>query len=79
MFSVPVVDTVGAGDGFAAGLISAHLDGLPEAAALERAAAVGALAITSAGDKDGLPSRSELESFLNAACSGGGSAKDGVR
>lgn len=67
VFSVRVVDTVGAGDGFAAGLISAHLDGLPEPAALERAAAVGALAITSAGDKDGLPDRSELRAFLAQA------------
>jgi 2-dehydro-3-deoxygluconokinase len=67
VFAVRVIDTVGAGDGFAAGLISAHLDGLSEAAALERAAAIGALAITSAGDKDGLPDRAELEAFLSQA------------
>jgi 2-dehydro-3-deoxygluconokinase len=74
VFCVPVVDTVGAGDGFAAGLISAHLDGLTEAAALERAAAVGALAITSPGDKDGLPTREKLDTFLTqtiAALRGG--------
>lgn len=65
VFGVSVVDTVGAGDGFAAGLISAHLDGQSEAEGLQRAAAVGALAITSAGDKDGLPTRAELESFLS--------------
>lgn len=64
VFAVRVVDTVGAGDGFAAGLISAHLDGLSEAAGLERAAAVGALAITSAGDLDGLPDRAALDAFL---------------
>jgi 2-dehydro-3-deoxygluconokinase len=69
VFAVSVVDTVGAGDGFAAGLISAHLDGLSEAEGLERAAAVGALAITTAGDKDGLPSRAELESFLSRSLS----------
>lgn len=63
-FQVAVVDTVGAGDGFAAGLISAHLDGLEIGPALERAAAVGALATTSAGDKDGLPDRDRLERFL---------------
>jgi 2-dehydro-3-deoxygluconokinase len=63
-FQVDVVDTVGAGDGFAAGLISAHLDGLEIEPALERAAAVGALATTSAGDKDGLPDRERLARFL---------------
>jgi len=64
VFPVEVVDTVGAGDGFAVGLISAHLDGLDVVGALERAAAVGALATTSPGDKDGLPTREELEAFL---------------
>ena len=64
VFPVEVVDTVGAGDGFAAGLISAHLDGLEVVDALERAAAVGALATTSPGDKDGLPTRDELEAFV---------------
>lgn len=66
IFPVVVVDTVGAGDGFAAGLVSAHLDGLDHEAALERAAAVGALATTSPGDKDGLPSRPELDAFIAA-------------
>ncbi|MCY0905932.1 sugar kinase [Arthrobacter sp. H14-L1] len=64
IFPVEVVDTVGAGDGFAAGLISAHLDGLSVEAALERAAAIGALATTSSGDKDGLPDRPALAAFL---------------
>lgn len=64
VFPVQVVDTVGAGDGFAAGLISAALDGLSTDRALERAAAVGALAVTSAGDKDGLPDRAQLTAFL---------------
>ena len=66
IFPVEVVDTVGAGDGFAVGLISAHLDGLPVEAALERAAAIGALATTSSGDKDGLPDRQALAAFLTA-------------
>ncbi|MBE2314554.1 sugar kinase [Solirubrobacter sp. CPCC 204708] len=67
-FDVDTVDTVGAGDGFAAGLISAGLDGLDPAAALQRAAAVGALATTSAGDSDGLPTRAELDAFIARAC-----------
>jgi sugar/nucleoside kinase (ribokinase family) len=74
VFPVPVVDTVGAGDGFAVGLISAHLDGLPAEAALERAAAIGALATTSSGDKDGLPDRDGLARFLAHRVSGSTSA-----
>lgn len=66
VFRVPTVDTVGAGDGFAAGLISAHLDGLGPRPALERAAATGALATTSHGDRDGLPTRARLDAFLAA-------------
>ncbi|MGO1385921.1 MAG: sugar kinase [Arachnia sp.] len=67
IFAVKVVDTVGAGDGFATGFISAMLDGASHAVALERAAAVGACAVTSSGDKDGLPNREELEFFLAGA------------
>lgn len=63
-FDVEAVDSVGAGDGFAAGLISAHLDGLDAPEALRRAAAVGALATTSHGDRDGLPRRAALDAFL---------------
>ncbi|WP_234426462.1 sugar kinase [Streptomyces niger] len=66
VFPVRAVDTVGAGDGFAAGLISAHLDGLGPQESLARAAAVGALATTSHGDRDGLPTRDRLEAFLRA-------------
>ena len=67
VFPVTVVDPVGAGDGFATGVISAMLDGLPPEGVLERGAAVGAFAVTSSGDKDGLPDRAQLEAFLAAA------------
>lgn len=66
VYPVQPVDTVGAGDGFAAGLISAHLDGLDAEAALHRAAAVGALATTSEGDLDGLPTRAQLDRLIAA-------------
>jgi 2-dehydro-3-deoxygluconokinase len=66
VFPVQVVDTVGAGDGFAAGLISGYLDGLDLPSGLRRAAAVGALATTSPGDKDGLPTRAELDAVVAA-------------
>lgn len=55
-----VVDTVGAGDGFAVGVISALLEGLPLADALARGAWIGARAVQVVGDSEGLPTRSEL-------------------
>ena len=58
-----VVDTVGAGDGFAAGLISGLLDGLPVALATERAVAIGARVIQYVGDCEGLPTREQLEAM----------------
>jgi sugar/nucleoside kinase (ribokinase family) len=59
-----VVDTVGAGDGFAAGFISACLEGRSEQAAAARGNWVGAQAIQVAGDMDGLPLRSALPAGL---------------
>ena len=55
-----VVDTVGAGDGFAVGVISGLLEGLalPEAAA--RGNAIGARVVQFPGDCDGLPTRGQL-------------------
>jgi sugar/nucleoside kinase (ribokinase family) len=55
-----VVDTVGAGDGFAAGFISARLEGRSWAQAAARGNWIGAQAIQVAGDMDGLPLRSAL-------------------
>jgi 2-dehydro-3-deoxygluconokinase len=55
-----VVDTVGAGDGFAAGLVSALLEGLDIRSAVARGAQVGAFAIQVVGDMDGLPTREQL-------------------
>ena len=67
VFAVEVVDTVGAGDGFAVGIISGMLDGLDLLHCLERGNAIGALAVTTPGDMDGLPTREILSSFLQAA------------
>lgn len=67
IFPVEVVDTVGAGDGFAVGLIGGMLDGLPLGDVLTRANAVGALAVTARGDSDGLPTREQLNRFLRAS------------
>lgn len=60
-----VVDTVGAGDGFAVGTITGLLEGLSLADAVKRGCAVGALAVMSPGDSDGYPTPAELEAFLN--------------
>lgn len=62
-----VVDTVGAGDGFAVGVISGLLDGLSHEKSVTRGNAVGALAVMSPGDKDGLPTRKELQAFMKEA------------
>lgn len=55
-----VVDTVGAGDGFAVGVISALLEGRSVAEAVRRGAWIGARAVQVAGDSDGLPARAQL-------------------
>lgn len=55
-----VVDTVGAGDGFAVGVISGLLDGRTVPDAVRRAAWIGARAVQVRGDTEGLPTRAEL-------------------
>ncbi len=60
-----VVDTVGAGDGFAVGLISSLLEGKPMKEAVEIACAIGALAVQNPGDSDGYPSQEQLVKFLS--------------
>lgn len=58
-----VVDTVGAGDGFAVGFTSALLDGMDLEEAARRGAAIGAMAIQVSGDNEGLPTREQLEAY----------------
>ncbi|MBN6045612.1 sugar kinase [Citrobacter sp. ku-bf4] len=55
-----VVDTVGAGDGFAVGVISALLEGRTLQQAVTRGNKIGALAIQVQGDSEGLPTRETL-------------------
>ncbi|AWQ20595.1 2-dehydro-3-deoxygluconokinase [Pantoea ananatis] len=55
-----VVDTVGAGDGFAVGVISALLEGKPLVQAIRRGNKIGSLAIQVIGDSEGLPTRQQL-------------------
>ena len=56
-----VIDTVGAGDGFAVGVISGLLEGLDISAAVTRGAWIGARAVQVLGDTEGLPTRAELD------------------
>ncbi|POP45252.1 2-dehydro-3-deoxygluconokinase [Superficieibacter electus] len=55
-----VVDTVGAGDGFAVGVISALLEGETLEQAVTRGNKIGARAIQVQGDSEGLPTRAQL-------------------
>lgn len=59
-----VVDTVGAGDGFATGVVSALMENLSLEQAVRRGNAVGAIQVSSRGDNDGLPNRSQLAEFM---------------
>jgi 2-dehydro-3-deoxygluconokinase len=59
-----VVDTVGAGDGFAVGVISGLLEGLSIHDAVMRGNAIGSLAVQSPGDNDGYPTKEQLEKYI---------------
>ena len=59
--AVTSIDTIGAGDAFTAGYLSALLDGGDVPARLARGTVMGAFAVSTAGDWEGLPGRDELE------------------
>ena len=59
-----IVDTVGAGDGFAVGIISGVMENLPLPEAVRRANAIGAIQLMHASDNEGLPTREELTRFM---------------
>lgn len=59
-----IVDTVGAGDGFAAGVISALADGKTLEEATFRGNVIGAIQITHKSDNEGLPTIGELEEIM---------------
>ena len=60
-----VVDTVGAGDGFAVGVIHACLNGRSWVEAALYANAIGSLQVQHAGDNEGLPTRKQLENYIS--------------
>lgn len=59
-----VVDTVGAGDGFAVGFLSGLLEKESVENCADRANAIGALQVMHAGDNEGLPTREKLFNFM---------------
>lgn len=59
-----IADTVGAGDGFAAGVLSAVAEGLSLAEAAKRGTVIGSIQITHIGDNEGLPTREQLEKIM---------------
>ena len=61
-----VVDTVGAGDGFAAGTLTGLMEGLPIEKAVERGCAIGAIQCTFVGDNEGLPTPEQLKAFMDS-------------
>lgn len=58
------VDTVGAGDGFAVGVITSLLEGMTLAQAVERGNAIGTMQIMSPYDNEDLPDREKLKAFM---------------
>lgn len=59
-----VIDTTGAGDAFAAGLINAYLDDREWSDAVEMGCAMAAIKISHLGATGGLPNKLELEKFM---------------
>ena len=64
-FPVEVVNTVGAGDSFAAGLIRSRLDGHGWEASAQFANACGAITVTRHGCASALPTLRDVEEFLD--------------
>lgn len=58
------VDTVGAGDGYAAGFLSGYLENLSLTECAQRANAVGAMATLVKGDMEGFPYKDQVEIFM---------------
>lgn len=59
-----VVDTVGAGDGFAVGIISGLLEKLPLEECVLRGNAIGSIQVTHISDNEGLPTRASLSAYM---------------
>src|SRR5690625_3431769 len=58
-----IIDPIGAGDGFAAGLTSGLLEGKSMKEALEQANLIGSMLIQTSGDVEGFPFRNQLNDY----------------
>ena len=65
-FAVTPIDTVGAGDGFAAGYLAAFLAGASLQERVDQGSAVGALATTRRGDLAAMPQCQEVKALLDS-------------
>ncbi|MCL2559085.1 MAG: sugar kinase [Turicibacter sp.] len=61
-----IIDTVGAGDGFATGVVSGLVEGLSLTDAVVRGNAIGSMQIQHVSDNEALPTRKELQDYLEA-------------
>ena len=61
------VDTVGAGDGFAVGILSAWLEGKEMPDMVDRGNAIGSIQVSVSSDNEGLPTREELDAYMKGA------------
>ena len=59
-----IIDTVGAGDGFATGIVSGLMEGLSLPDAVMRGNAIGSMQIQHVSDNEALPTRLELEEYM---------------
>ncbi len=59
-----VVDTVGAGDGFAVGVLSAYLEGLSIKEMVDRGNAIGSIQVSVLSDNEGFPTNKELHDYM---------------
>ena len=65
-FSVRAVDTVAAGDAFNGSLAVCLAEGMPLAEAVRVACAAGALAVTTTGAQDSMPTRAAVDALLES-------------
>ena len=59
-----VMDTVGAGDGFAVGVLSGLLKGLQVSECAKRGNAIGSIQVQHRGDNEGLPTEEILQTYM---------------
>jgi len=64
-YNVKVLNTIGAGDGFCAGLVYSLFKQFPLKKALQYANAVGGISVSRQSCSDSYPSLNELEAFIN--------------